>query len=275
MNTNLWDQVRDWVLLGSLLLASLFVLLTRNDPAVRALRAGALEVTAQVESSFAWAARYFRALEENDELRRQNIQLSSTVARTRAARMRNQELQAMLNLRDTSSLRLQAARIVEKDITKQQNYFTINVGASDSVAAGMAVINEDGILGKVVLTSADYARVMPYLNTDFRVPGVIVPLRAEGIVRWEGQQLNRLLMEHVVKTEPVSAGQSVVTSGHSGVFPAGHAIGTIDSVIVQPGRNELRIHLRPAAPLYKARHAFVVMERPDPERVALQERSVQ
>ena len=51
--------------------------------------------TAQVESTFAWMGHYLRVLERNDELRRENIRLSSQVARTRAVRQRNDELRRL------------------------------------------------------------------------------------------------------------------------------------------------------------------------------------
>lgn len=272
--TTLWDQIRDWVLLGALLMTSLFVMYQQNGPMMRGLRAQTLEVTARVERSFAWMGRYVRALRENSTLRQQNIELSSEVARMREALVQNTHLRNMLALQDTASHPLKAARIIAKDITRQRNMLTLDVGRRDSVREGMAVINENGILGKVVLVSARYARVQPYLNTDFRAPAKVLPIEAEGIVRWEGERSDQLLLEHVVKTEPVERGQEVVTSGHSGVFPPGYAVGRVDSVAQRPGRNELRIVLRPAAPLNEADYAFVILRRPDPEQITLEQRPI-
>ncbi|PEN15374.1 rod shape-determining protein MreC [Longibacter salinarum] len=247
---------------------------TQNRPLVRAVRAETMEWTAKIESSFAWVGRYVRAVEENDALRRRNIELSSEVARSRAVRTQNQELRRMLSLRDTSQADMIPARIVTKDITRQRNWITLDVGSTDSVAAGMPVIHESGVIGKVVLVSEHFSRVMPFLNTDFRVPATIIPIGAEGIVRWEGDQLDRLLLQHVVKTEPVSTGQQVVTSGHSDIFPPGEQIGVIDSVAVRPGRNEFRIFLRPAVKLYRINHAFVIRSLPPKERQSLEAESI-
>lgn len=268
------SQIVDWVLLLALLLVSTGAMLTQNRDLSRALRARALEVTAEVESSFAWMGRYLRALEKNEDLRRRNIELSSQVARTRSVRLQNRELERLLNLRDSSAARLRAARIVTKDIFRQENYLTLDVGRADGVEKGMPVVHERGIVGTVMLVSEDYARVMPFLNTDFRVPVRIVPLRTEGIVRWTGERPDRLLLEHVVKTEPVEPGQQVVTSGYSDVFPPGRPVGTVDSVEVRPGRSELLIYLRPAVPLYEIGHAFVLLRTPDPERDTLESRPI-
>lgn len=265
------NRATDWLLLGAVLLVSATLMLTQNQPLVRTLRAQAMGWTAQIESTFAWMGRYLRVLERNDELRRENIQLSSQVARTRSVRQRHEELEALLNLRDTSDAPLRPARIVTKDIFQKANFLILDVGTADGVSEGMPVVHEEGIVGTVVLTNEHYARVMPFLNTDFRVPGTVLPLRAEGIVRWDGERLDRLQLDHVVKTEPVEPGQHVVTSGHSGVFPPGRRIGTVDSVAAPAGRSELDIFLRPSVPLYEISHAVVILRESGPEQRALTE----
>lgn len=252
----------DWLLLVSLLLIATVLMAAQNQPLIRTVRTQTIKLTARVEHSFAWMGRYLRVLEENAELRRENIQLSSQVARTRAVRQRNRELKQLLNLSDTSSSAVRPARIVSKDFFRQENTLTLDVGEADGVRKGMPVVHGDGIVGTVVLVTEHYARVMPFLNTDFRVPGVVLPIRAQGIVRWRGERLDRLELDHIVKTEPVQEGQRVVTSGHSGTFPSGRMIGTVDSVSAPAGRNELQIFIRPAVPLYEISHAVVLLSPP-------------
>jgi rod shape-determining protein MreC len=270
MRYNLWDRVRDWVLLAVLLLAAGVVVLARNEPVVYGLRAASLDVTSRVEARLSAVGRYVRALDENTSLREENIVLSSELARSREAVIENRRLHQMMTFRDTTHFSLQPARIVSKDITRQQNLLTIDVGSRDGVEVEMPVVNEMGIIGKVVLVSERYARVMPYLNTDFRTPAKVQPMQAAGIVRWEGDRRDRLLMEHVVKTEVVQRGHLVVTSGYSSVFPGGYPIGVVDSVFARPGRNELVVYLTPTAYLDRAEHVFVIMTRPDSERIALE-----
>lgn len=275
MTFRLWDRIRDWVILGVLLAASLLTLLTQNQPLLRGLRAGALEATAVLEARFAWVGGYFRALRENEVLREENIILSSQVARSREAILENERLRRLIGFQDTTGYDLKAARIVNKDITLQKNFLTLDLGAADSVDVDMAVVDERGIIGKVVLVSDRYSRVMTYLNTDLRIPAKIQPLQAFGIVRWEGGAADRLRIDHVVKTEPVEKGQLVVTSGYSGVFPPGLPVGVVDSVSARTGRNELSVFLRPAASLSSAEHAFVILRKPDPERLNLEAEDLQ
>lgn len=270
MDFRQWTRVRDWVLLASLLFISIAVMLAENASLVRTLRATSLEITGRVENSFSWVGRYFGALEENDILRSENIDLSSQLARSREAVIENKRLRRMVGFADTISYKVLPARIIEKDITQQKNSFILNVGALDGVEEGMGVLDERGILGKVIETSDHYALVMSYLNTGFRVPAKIQPSQAQGIVSWEGTHRDRLLLQHVIKTEQVAVDQLVVTSGFSSVFPPGYPIGWVKSVNAQPGKNQLVIDLLPATQIDFIEHAFVVLEKPGEERDSFQ-----
>jgi rod shape-determining protein MreC len=269
----LWERTREWFLFGALLLVSVVTLVSNDGPALRALRAGSLALTARVEGLFSGAGRYTDALAENERLRTETIELAAEVARLREARAENERLRALLAFGDTLDYPRVPARVVAKDLTQQQNLLTIRAGRADSVEVGMPVVDERGLVGKVVLVGRRYALVMPHQSTDFAVPGTIDVLQQDGIVRWDGVDYDRLLMEFVPRTEPVEEGMLVTTSSYSGVFPPGVPIGTVDSVFAAQGRNDYVIYLRPAAPISQVSYVYVLLARPDREVEALQARA--
>ncbi|NND71915.1 MAG: rod shape-determining protein MreC [Rhodothermales bacterium] len=266
----LWDRLRDWIILGVLLIVSILVLVSRNEPVVLGLRSVALQTASGIDRQISWLSSFAGALNENVRLREDNILLSSQVARSRETQLENARLRSLIQYRDSTSFDMRAGRIIAKDVTGQQNLMTINIGSNDSVDVGMSVVDERGIIGKVILTSPNYARVMPYLNTELRIPAKILPVQAAGIVRWGGTRKDELIMDHVIKTESVEIGQLVVASGYSAVFPEGLQIGTITRVERQEGRNELVIYLSPSTDATTASHVFVILEKPDPERIELE-----
>lgn len=268
---NLWERTREWVLFGALLLTSIIVLVQHDGSTLRAVRASSLAVTARVEGLFAGIERYSHALGENDRLRAETIELATEVARLREARAENERLRSLLAFSDTLAIQRVPARVVAKDITRQENLLTLDVGRRNGVEEGMPVIDERGIVGKVVLTSARYCIVMPHQSTQFAVPATIDMLQQDGIVRWDGINYDRLLMEYVPKTEPVEKGQIVTTSGYSEIFPAGIPVGVVDSVFARRGRNDFTIYLRPAAPISQVNYVYVLLTEPDREREELRE----
>jgi len=265
-----WERSRDYVIFATLLLIGLVIFVGRNGPALRAARAASLAVTAPVGGVFERSARFRRSLEENERLRAETASLAADVSRLREASAENAQLRSLLQFEDSTNVRRVVGRVVSKEITEQTNLLTIDVGSRDSIEVGMPVIDERGIVGKVVLVSRRYAVVMPHQNTQFRVPAVIDDLGREGVVRWNGASFDQLTMEYVVKTEPVERGMLVTTSPFSGVFPAGVPVGRVDTAYAAAGRNDYIIHLTPAAPLSEVGYVYVLLTRPDPERAILE-----
>ena len=265
-----WDHIRDWVLLAVFLLVSVVMMLAHNDPMLRGMRAVSLEVTGYVEARIASAGQFVRAIDENEFLRRENITLNSQLARLRAARLENEQLTAALAFQEDTTYEKVAARIITKDIFGQNNFLTLDVGRNSGVEVDMPVVDERGILGRVVLVSARHSRVMPYLNTGFHVPATIQSLFAVGMISWPGVRSDALLLEDIAKTVNVEVGQLVVTSRESGIFPAGYPVGTISAVANRPGENALSIDVRPISPLHRAQYAFVLLHTIDPERAQLE-----
>ena len=268
MQRSLWHRLRAWVLLAVLLALSLAVLLARGGDELDGVRAALLEQTAGTEARLGSAEDYFRVRRENKRLRQELLDKAGDVARSREATLENRRLRRLLGFQDTTAYRVRAARVIGRSLGEP--LFTLDVGRRDGVEPGMAVLDERGILGTVLLVSNRYARVLPYQHTQFFVPGKVQPIGAQGIVRWMGDRPNVLTMEQVVRTESVRPGQRVVTSGFSGVFPAGWPIGTVDSVRALAGRNELLLYLTPSARLDQAEHAFVVLQKPSAEQEALE-----
>ncbi len=268
---SVWERSRDYVVFAALLLTALGIFVGRNGTVLRAVRAASLAVTAPVEGVFARVARFEGAVAENDRLRATTASLSTDVARLREARSENAQLRRLLGFQDSLRVPRVIARVVAKDLTEQANLLTIDVGAADGVEVGMPVISERGIVGKVVLTSRNYAVVMPHQNTQFAVPATIDALARDGVVRWDGEAFDRLTMEYVVKTEPVTRGMLVTTSRYSDVFPAGTPVGRVDTAYAARGRNDYIIHLTPASPISEVGYVYVLKIRVDPERILLEE----
>ncbi len=267
----LWDRIRDFVFLAVLLLTSLTVLLGVQYEAFLSLRSASLEFTSRVESAFAWVGRYVNALNENDQLRANNLRLSSRLARLLEEEIENQRLRGLLNLKSKwAEYPRVAAQIVSRDVTKSNNLLTINVGSNQGIEKGMPVISDRGLIGRVVLVSRNYSVVMPYLNTTFKAAAKIQPQQIYGIIRWEGNRPDRLLLDHVVKTEKVSKGDTIVTAGYThGFYPAGIPIGYVDSTAVRKGQNDWLIYVRPMVMISQTEHAFVLLFKPDIEQTRL------
>lgn len=260
-------RLRDWGTLLVCLAASTVFMVARNEPLTVGLRALALDATSWVEARFSGVTYFIRAGRENERLTQLNIDLANELARSRGALDENERLRALLGMADTLAMQHVTARVVAKDITRQQNFITIDKGARDGLAVDMAVLTPEGIIGRVHTVSERYAQVMTYLHTSYRIPARVQAIGSDGIISWSGQRRDRLALDYIPITETVTPGMKVVTNGYSQVFPAGFVIGEVDTVRVQPGQNDLDIELIPASPIAWVQYVFVFSAQQDTTRV--------
>jgi rod shape-determining protein MreC len=135
------------------------------------------------------------------------------------------------------------ARIYASGPTAFDNVRYIDKGANDGVVVGQAVLDEDGLIGRVDLVSANDARIR--LITD---PIVSVGVRVQatnetGVVSGRGDGPLRLEMFRA--TLPVTEGDLVITDGSR--FPPGIVVGSISDTAEAEVGFVLRSSVHPAA----------------------------
>jgi rod shape-determining protein MreC len=91
------------------------------------------------------------------------------------------------------------------------------------VKVGNPVINEHGLVGRVVGTSSNVSRVLLLTDVASRVPVLVDPTDARAILTGDGSGNPRL--EFVRGVGSVQPGDRILTSGDGGGFPRGVPIG--------------------------------------------------
>jgi rod shape-determining protein MreC len=256
-------EVKDYILTAILLLIAAGLMVSRHDGGLQNARTLSVTLLSYLDQPLSNVRIYRQAISTNTYLQRQNVMLQDELSRLRSAEQQNRILQELLNLREESEHSLVPVRIVAKDLTGINNSFTINAGSNDGVRTGMPVINADGLLGQVILTSGSFSQVLPYSNSLFRVSAQIQGTRAYGIASWTGNRHDEMILQYVPQTIPVEPGELVETSGFSNQYPPGIPIGEIISVEQGDGVEMQTIHLRTFSDLYTASEAFVVQFDPD------------
>jgi rod shape-determining protein MreC len=123
-----------------------------------------------------------------------------------------------------------SAKVVNNSTRQFKNYITINRGRDAGIQPGMAVISPEGVVGKVKATSEHFSVVSSLLHTDLMVSGFIKRNGYFGTVQWKGTNANYVSLDYIPRHVKPLVGDTVLTSGYSGVFPEGIIIGTLAEV---------------------------------------------
>lgn len=239
---------------GLLMLASLGVITVDAaggsssplDPA----RAVVGSVLGPVEAGTALAVRPLREtlgyLSSNDQLRAdvarlsaQNSQLRSQAEQVPLDRNRLAELDGLTRTANQTGYALVAARVV--GIGPMQSFsrtVTIDAGTSSGVRKDMTVLNNDGLVGRVVSATSTSAVVLLILDTESVVGGRLSSDLEIGFLRGRGVtgDRGRLDLDLVDNSVTPAKGDVVVTWGSQNGVPyvSGIPIGRVESVYSTP-----------------------------------------
>ncbi|MFM9129021.1 MAG: rod shape-determining protein MreC [Candidatus Limnocylindrus sp.] len=169
------------------------------------------------------------------ELLSERDQLAAEAARTTSLEREVAELQAMLDLRATTSFSTAAAQVVARDFAIDRRYVILDVGSADGVKVGDVVIGAGASLaGRVVQVSDQSCQVRLLTDPEFSVTSEVASTGAIGQVR--GRAANPLAFDDVDAQRQVLVGAEITTSGIElsptlrSAFPRGLSVGRVVAV---------------------------------------------
>lgn len=227
------------------------------DPA----RAAAGNAFGPVESTTADAVRPFAAVPDffrttghlrNDvaALKAENSRLRSELAGTSVARNRAAELDGLMASSQSTGYALVPARVVAMGPAQSfSRTVTIDAGRSSGVRPDMTVLNNDGLVGRVLRADRSTATVLLLVDRESVVGGRVGSSMEIGFLRGRGQvgSRARLDLDLVDASASAAKGDSLVTWGSKNGAPyvAGVPIGRVDAVYSSPRQQSTQAVITP------------------------------
>lgn len=172
---------------------------------------------------------YFGLAEANKELSEENARLLTENARYRDL-MLCSDSSGVSNQLGVVSARESylSAKVVYNSVYDLQNYIIIDKGSAQGIEEDMGVFTPQGVVGVVQRVSKNYAVVLPIINPEQVISAKIKGNNQLGSVKWNGKTPLKAKLYEIPNHVNVVAGDSIVTSGFSAIFPEGIMIGVVD-----------------------------------------------
>ncbi len=185
-------------------------------------------VTGNINSFF----MLFTTMERNRVLSQENLVLNFENNQIKEILEENQRLRDLLQLREQSPFKFEAAEIITWNPTPAVSSVTINKGENDGLSKDMPVISMNGLVGKIVETGK-YTSVCQLLtDRNFRVTSKIGNSQTEGILAY---QMDNFAVVDIPKSAAAAIGDTVNTSFRGNIYPEGIRIGKVVAIEEQPG----------------------------------------
>ena len=214
------------------------------------LQTGTARAVQPFRDGWNWVGDLFNAKSENARLKKEVDALRAGVAEAQATQAENDQLRALMQIRQQvasiypKGLRFVTARVIARSTTAWYSTVTVDAGSGQGVGKYDAVVNGQGLVGRVTSVTTDAAEVTLITDQSSFVDAVVLPDRARGLLA--GSVTGDISLQYVDKSAKVEQGQFVVTSGMKGsIFIPGIPIGTIESVAQQEVELYQSVSVRP------------------------------
>ncbi|WP_028307664.1 rod shape-determining protein MreC [Desulfitibacter alkalitolerans] len=200
------------------------------------LYSGVMQVSSTIVNVSNSITLYNELLEENRYLKEQVRHLSLQNSTMEEYRLENQRLSNLLGFKEThgDQLNLVAAKVIGRNLGNWFDTIIINKGTNHGIRVNMAVINHQGLVGRVVATSRNTAEIMLLSDRESAVGSMVQRSRTLGVVESTTTGDYPLQMIHMTHDAPVDVGDVIITSGLGEIFPKGLKIGYVAEVKMAP-----------------------------------------
>jgi rod shape-determining protein MreC len=254
---------------------SLYILFHYNKTHEAAFMNVASEVTGSVNGRFYSVEEFFKLRKTNEALAKENVYLRSLLrSNYEAADTTKQIVVDSISVDSIKKFQRYIyydAKVVGNFVGTQTNYFMIHRGGNQNIRKDWGVIGPQGIVGRVVDTSANFATVMSALNRQFKADAKLKKGGERSSIEWDGVSPVFFIMRNIPKSAKVAVGDSVVTSELSSFFPPNVMVGTVAQIINDPGTNFYTLRLRTATNFFNVEYVYVVENTQMSERRKLEE----
>jgi rod shape-determining protein MreC len=202
-----------------------------------------------------------RLVEENRQLRNDLLVANARLTRLQTATIDNAQLRALLGVKTSRGLDVQLAPILNIDLDPTRQRLVLDAGSRDGVRIGQAVIDAGGLMGQIIQTTPSHSIALLLTDPDHAVP-VAVARNGVRLIAYGRGRSDRLELSDVPLNSGVKVGDTIVTSGLGGHFPAGFPVGTV--VALRPDDNHAFLigDLKPAAQLDRGRDVLLLRSAP-------------
>ncbi|MFA6125600.1 rod shape-determining protein MreC [Sphingomonas sp.] len=216
-------------LAGAIVSAVLLALSSLDPPAFASLRASLAEVTTPVSSGISGVGNWLGAIPggigdylavrgQNAALRKQLADQHALFMRARSLSYDNRRLLALLKVRERIAEPVVAARLVSSTGSSTRRFAVLNAGSWQGVASGQPVRGPEGLIGRILETGPNSARVLLLID-----PESVVPVRRtrDGVPALAAGRGDGLIdvKSVALATTDFGPGDVFVTSGTGGIYP--------------------------------------------------------
>ena len=215
-------------------------------------------------------SQYFNLPSVNQELANDNALLRELLAKSQVPIVVDSKQDSLALTKNEYNHQFLSAKVINNSVQLSHNYLTINKGTANGVESGMGVISANGIVGKVMSVSKNFATVSSLLNKDVFVSSYLKRNNTFSSINWDGNSNLKTKLKFVPRHIQLEKGDTIVTSGYNSIFPENILIGFIDEYSITDNDSWYDIDVKLSNDFSSLAYVYVIKNPNRQERIELE-----
>ena len=155
----------------------------------------------------------------------------------------------------------EAAQVVSRDPGNWFSTITVDKGTADGIAVDQAVItNNKALVGRVYEVGSNWAKIITVTDPECSAGALIERSGEYGVTEGDAtlEQEGKCKLSYISKNTNIIVGDTLVTSGLGGIFPAGLSIGKVMSMKTDVQGISQYAVVEPACDLKKLKNVLII-----------------
>jgi rod shape-determining protein MreC len=224
-------------------------------------------ITSPVQTVISWSLEHMASgfqnylylittRQDNLTLEEENRKLLNEIASLRETQQENLRLRKLLHFEEKLNFQSTVARVIAKDVSTEFRAIRLNRGDNAGLKKNMAVVTNEGVIGRVLRTTATTADVVTIMDSNSAVDAVDERSRARGVV--EGLTDEMAQLRYVLRTDDIQPGDVMISSGLGGIFPKGVPVGVVSKVNRKTFGITQEVEIKPSVDFTKVEEVLVI-----------------
>ncbi len=223
------SRYKSLVNLVSAIVLSLVLIASNNSPALIRARGIVMDASAYLYVPIQWVETLFTIEKDYHKLQQSHVKAQIELNKYKNLVRENQRLRNLLGFKGEKSFDVIPANVLSNIGSHTMNSLTVDQGSQDGVKLLSGVVDAQAqLVGKIVAISPNTALVQLINDKNFRVSVREMRSRDVGILSYNLKK--GYIIQDVPRNAAVIAGDSVVTSGFSDIFPEHIFVGWVSEI---------------------------------------------
>jgi len=159
------------------------------------------------------------------QLKKENEELKNNISNSDFLELENTQLRKLIEEQVAAESNFVSARVIIDKQSPYLNSFIINIGSNKNIKNGMAVLDGENFIGRIVDVNFFSSRVLLVSDLNSRIPVIAEPSTLHAILSGHGK--DKPTLDYLPEHHNIQNGDKIYTSGKEGIFEPGVPIGKV------------------------------------------------